>query len=92
MFKLVMVALLSIVIGASASAGPNPQLVSLVENGLAQYGLHPDVSQFSTHTVARLHMTLSSRRSDGRKLLELKAILRDAKRRRPKVFSDYGQN
>ncbi len=85
MFKPVMVALLSIVIGASASASSNPQLDSLVKNGLAKYGIHADVSQFSTHTVARLHLTLSSRRSDGRKLLELKAILRDAKRRRSRA-------
>jgi len=83
MFKLVLAALLSIFIGASASAGPNPQLVSLVENSLAHIGLHVDVSNFSTHTVARLHMALSSRKSDGDKIREVKAILRKAKRNRP---------
>ena len=85
MFKPVLIALLSTVISASAFAGPNPQLVSLVENGLAQHGLHADVSNLSTHTVARLHMTLSSRRSDGYKVREIKAILRKAKRRGSKA-------
>ena len=85
MFKPVLVALLLTVIGASASAGPNPQLVSLVENGLAQYGLHVDVSKLSTHTVARLHMTMSSRKSDGYKIREMKAILRNPKLKRPEA-------
>ena len=83
MFKPVLAALLSTFIGASASAGPNPQLVSLVENGLTHIGLPTDVSQFSSHTVARLHMTLSLRRSDGYKRRQVKAILRRAKLRRP---------
>ena len=85
MLKLLLAALLSIFIGASASAGPNPQLVSLVENGLVKYGLHADVSIFATHTVARLHMTMSSRRSDGYKIRELKAILRNPRLERPEA-------
>ncbi|MGI9388673.1 MAG: hypothetical protein ACR2O1_01335 [Boseongicola sp.] len=83
MFKPVFIALLFTVAGAFASAGPNPQLVSSVESGLAHYGLYPDVSSLDTHTVARLHMTLSSRQTDGRKVRELKSILRKAKRRHP---------
>jgi hypothetical protein len=85
MFKLVVVALLSIVIGASASAGPNAQLVRSVELGLAKYGLQAEVSSFDTHTVARLYMTLYSRERSGRKVLHLKTILRKAKRKQPEA-------
>ena len=79
MFKPVLVALLSTVIAVSASADPNPQLVALVESGLAQYGLPADVSKFSTSTVARLHLTLSSTNDEDCTRCELKAILRNPK-------------
>ena len=84
-FKLVVVALLSIFIGASAFAAPNPQLVRSVELGLAKYGLDAEVSKFDTHTVARLYMTLYSREKPGRKALQLKTILRKAKRKQPEA-------
>ena len=84
MFRLVLFALLSTVIAASASAGPNPQLVRSVEHGLAKYGLHADVSTFDTHTVASLYMTLYSREKHGRKA-RLKTILRKAKRKQPEA-------
>jgi hypothetical protein len=79
MLKLVLVALLSTVIAVSASADPNPQLVAIVESGLAKYGLKADVSEFATSTVARLHMTLSSTHDDECTRCELKAILRNPK-------------
>jgi len=85
MFKLVLVALLSTVIAASASAGPNPQLVRSVEHGLAKYGLHADVSSFDTHTVATLWSTLVTREKQGRKVLQLKTILRKAKQKQPEA-------
>jgi len=77
MFKMVLVAILLTAVGAPASAGPNPQLVTLVENGLAKYGLHADVSEFATITVARLHLTMSSREREPHKRMRLKAILRN---------------
>jgi len=86
MFKPVLVALLSTFIAVSASADPNPQLVALVENGLAQYGLQADVSNFATSTVARLHLTLSSTENYLDTREELKAILRN-----PKLKSDPAQ-
>jgi len=79
MFKFVPVALLSTFIAVSASADPNPQLVASVESGLAQYGLHADVSKFATSTVARLHLTLSSPEDYLDTREELKAILRNPK-------------
>ena len=79
MFKPVLAALLSTVIAVSASADPNPQLVALVESGLAQYGQPADVSKFATSTVARLHMTLSSTADDECTRCELKVILRNPK-------------
>jgi len=79
MFKPVLVALLSTVIAVSASADPNPQLVALVESGLAQYGLRADVSKFATSTVARLHLTLSSPEDYLDTREELKVILRNPK-------------
>ena len=85
MFKPVLVALLSLVIGASASADPNPQLVRSVESGLAQYGLHSDVSTFATSTVARLYMTLYSTEDYIDPRWELKAILRNPKLKRPEA-------
>jgi hypothetical protein len=84
MFKLVVAALLSIFIGASAFAGPNPQLVRSVELGLAKYGLHADVSSFDTHTVATLWSTLVMREKHGRKA-RLKTILRKAKLKQPEA-------
>lgn len=83
MFKPILVALLIAVTGTSASASSNPQLDSLVENGLTHYGLHADVSKLDNLTVARLHMTMSSRKSDAYKRRELKVILREAKLKRP---------
>ena len=77
MFKTVSAALLSAVIATSANADPNPQLVALVEAGLAQYGLEADVSEFATSTVARLHLTLSSPEGYLSTRQELKAILRN---------------
>ena len=79
MFKPVLAALLSTVIAVSASADPNPQLVALVEAGLAQYGLHADVSKFATSTVGRLHLTLSSTEVDEDTRSQLKEILRNPK-------------
>ncbi len=76
--KLLLAALLSLFVGASAIAGPNPQLVRSVEHGLAKYGLHADVSKFDTHTVASLYMTLYSGETQNRKV-RLKTILRKAK-------------
>ena len=79
MFKPILVVLLSTVIAAPARADPNPQLVRSVENGLAQYGLHADVSEFATPTVARLYMTLSSSEVDECTRCQLKQILRNPK-------------
>ncbi|MGI9389008.1 MAG: hypothetical protein ACR2O1_03030 [Boseongicola sp.] len=79
MFRSVLVALMLTVVGGSASADPNPQLVNSVETGLAQYGLHADVSQFATSTVARLHLTLSSPEDYYDTRDELRFILRNAK-------------
>ncbi len=85
MFKPVFVALLATVIGASASADPNPQFVRSVELGLAKYGLEADVSNFATSTVARLHMTLYSTEDYIDPRWELKAILRNPKLKRPEA-------
>ena len=68
-----------------ASADPNPKLVKLVESGLAQYGLHADVSEFALSTVARLHMTLSSSEVDECTRCQLKWILRSPKYKNQKV-------
>ena len=72
-------ALLALVLATTAQADPNPQLVASVEHRLAAYGLHADVSQFATSTVARLHLTLSQRDSYLRKRRELISILRNPK-------------
>ncbi len=85
MLKLLLAALLSIFIGASAFAGPNPQLVRSVEHGLAKYGLHADVSNFDTHTVATLWPTLVMREKQGHKVSQLKAILRNPKLKQPEA-------
>ena len=85
MFKPVLAALLSTVIAVSASADPNPQLVASVESGLAKYGLHADVSKFDTHTVARLHMTLSSMEDYIDTRRELKEILRNPTLKQPEA-------
>ena len=72
-------ALLALGLASSTQADPNPQLVASVEHRLASYGLHADVSQFATSTVARLHLTLSQRDSYLRKRRELISILRNPK-------------
>lgn len=66
-------------LGTIAVADPNPQLVNSIEIRLAHYGLHADVSQFATSTVARLHLTLSQRESYWKKRRELIWILQNAK-------------
>ena len=79
MLKLLLVALLSTVIAVSARADPSPQLVRSVENGLARYGLHADVSEFATSTVAHLYNTMHSSGDDGCTRCQLKQILRNPK-------------
>ena len=79
MSKLVLAALVSTFIASSASADPNPQLVAIVESGVAQYGLHADVSNFATSTVALLYTTLSSSDDDVCTRCQLKHILRNPK-------------
>lgn len=71
--------ILALCLTTSAQADPNPQLVASVEHRLASYGLHADVSQFATSTVARLHLTLVQRDSYLRKRRELISILRNPK-------------
>jgi hypothetical protein len=60
-------------------ADPNPQLVASVQSRLAQYGLHADVSQFATSTVAALHLTLSSPEGYFKTRQTLQGLLRNAK-------------
>ncbi len=79
MSRPIVAALVSTFIAFSASADPNPQLVAIVESGLAQYGLHADVSKFATSTVARLYTTLSSSDDDDCTRCQLKHILRNPK-------------
>ncbi len=71
---------LALALAVPAVADPNPQLVLSVQKGLERYGLHADVSQFATSTVAALHLSLSDS-SEGyfKKRHELQAILRNAK-------------
>lgn len=70
--------LISTAFATSVTAGPNPQLVSLVQNGLAQYGIYVDISQFSTAIVGSLHMEMSSSDDYMDTRLELLNILRRA--------------
>ena len=71
--------LLALGLATSTQSDPNPQLIASVEHRLAAYGLHADVSQLATSTVARLHLTLSQRDSYLRKRRELISILRNPK-------------
>lgn len=77
--KFLLTVLTAALLATQAAAGPNPQLVTSVQTGLAQYGLHPDVSQFATSTVVRLHMTLSSTEDLYDTRAKLIAILRNPK-------------
>ena len=70
---------------APANADPNPQLVRSVETRLAHYGLHVDVSQFATSTVARLHLTLVGRDPYSKKRRELAWILQNPNYKSPEV-------
>ncbi len=63
-----------------SAADPNPQLVASVQNGLKQYGISADVSQFATSTVVALHFSLSSSKEPYfKKRHQLRSILRNAK-------------
>ena len=70
---------ISLSLGNVTQADPNLQLVRSIEIRLAHYGLHADVSQFATSTVARLHLTLSQSGNYWTKRRELKWILQNPK-------------
>lgn len=65
--------------GGGVAADPNRQLVASVEHRLAHYGLHADVSQFATSTVAQLHFALSSSEGYLKTRRKLRSILRNAR-------------
>ncbi len=74
-----LILVLALGLTAPAGADPNPQLVRSVQQGLAQYGLEADVSQFATSTVAELHLSLSDSGGYLKKRRELQNILRRAR-------------
>lgn len=63
----------SAMLPTGVAAGPNPQLLALIENRLPYYDLRVDVSQLTTRQAAALHMTMVS---DGDDWFEKRRRLR----------------